>query len=91
MPGYIARALHKFQHPTPNRPKHAPHAWNELVYGRSTQLVALPDESPLLDKSGILRVQSITGTSCCRLIPFRTLIIRYLDETLEILWMSSKN
>ena len=29
--------------------------------------------------------------NCCRLIPFRTLIIRYLDETLEILWMSSKN
>ena len=28
---------------------------------------------------------------CCRLIPFRTLIIRYFDETLEILWMSSKN
>jgi hypothetical protein len=63
MPGYIARALHKFQHPTPSCPEHAPHAWNEPVYGRSTQLVAPADESPLLDKAGILRVQSITGTS----------------------------
>jgi hypothetical protein len=63
MPGYITRALHKFQHPTPSRPEHAPHAWNEPVYGRSTQLVAPSDESPLLDKAGILRVQSITGTA----------------------------
>jgi hypothetical protein len=63
MPGYITRALHKFQHPTPNHPEHAPHAWNEPVYGHSTQLVAPADDSPLLDKASILRVQSITGTS----------------------------
>jgi hypothetical protein len=63
MPGYIARALHKFQNPTPNRPEHAPHAWYEPVYGRSTQFVAPADDSPLLDKAGILRVQAITDTS----------------------------
>ena len=63
MPGYIDRALHKFQHAKPYRPEHAPHAWNEPVYGRSTQLVSPTDDSPLLDKEGILRVQSITGTA----------------------------
>jgi len=27
MPGYIERALLRFQHPPPKRPEHAPHAW----------------------------------------------------------------
>jgi hypothetical protein len=63
MPGYIERALHKFQHPKPYRAEHAPHAWNEPVYGSTTQLVAPDDDSPLLDKVGIHRVQSIIGTA----------------------------
>ena len=32
MPGYVEEALHKFQHPTPHRPKHAPHDWMEPTY-----------------------------------------------------------
>jgi hypothetical protein len=27
MPGYIKAALHKYQHPMPKRPQHAPHKW----------------------------------------------------------------
>jgi hypothetical protein len=33
MPGYITTSLHKFQHPTPACPEHAPHTWNPSVYG----------------------------------------------------------
>ena len=33
MPGYVERALTKFQHPAPLRPQHAPHKWIEPVYG----------------------------------------------------------
>ena len=62
MPGYIERALHKFQHPKPQKPEDSPHNWNEPIYGRSTQLAPPADESAPLDKAGILRVQSITGT-----------------------------
>ena len=32
MPGYIAKALHKFQHPTPKRSQHAPHNWTVPDY-----------------------------------------------------------
>jgi hypothetical protein len=28
MPGYIKAALHRYQHPVPTRPEHAPHTWN---------------------------------------------------------------
>jgi hypothetical protein len=42
MPGCIERAaLHEFQHHSkPYQPEYAPHAWKELLYGRTTQLVA---------------------------------------------------
>jgi hypothetical protein len=63
MPGYIDRALHKFHHQAPYRPEHAPHAWNAPVYGKNPQLTAPEDESTPLDKKGILRVQSIIGTT----------------------------
>jgi endonuclease I len=33
MPGYIKAALHKYQHPAPMCPEHAPHKWNPPVYG----------------------------------------------------------
>jgi hypothetical protein len=63
MPGYIERALHKFQHPKPYRPEHAPYAWNAPVYGKKTQLTAPADDSPLLDKAGTTRVQQVIGTA----------------------------
>ena len=33
MPGYIIRALTKFNHPTPHKAQHDPHTWIELTYG----------------------------------------------------------
>jgi hypothetical protein len=37
MPGYVDRALSKFQHPVPKRSQHAPHQWIEPVYGSKQQ------------------------------------------------------
>jgi hypothetical protein len=36
---YIKAALHKYQHPAPTRPEHAPHQWNPPVYRAKTQYV----------------------------------------------------
>jgi hypothetical protein len=38
MSGYIKAALHKYQHPAPTRPEHAPHTWNPPVYGAKTHM-----------------------------------------------------
>jgi hypothetical protein len=59
MPGYIQQALHKFQHPNPTRPQHAPHQHKEIKYGVQLQLTDPSDNSPLLPKDGIKRLQQI--------------------------------
>ena len=62
MPGYIQAALHKFQHPAPKRAQHAPHHWNQPVYGRKQQLTPPDDTSNPLKPDAIRRVQQIVGT-----------------------------
>jgi hypothetical protein len=47
MPGYIKAALHKYQHPAPARPEHAPHTWNPPIYGAKTQFMNEINTSPL--------------------------------------------
>ena len=61
MPGYIAKALHKFKHPTPKKPQYAPHAWLTPTYGQKVQYALPPETLTVLDKKGTKRVQSITG------------------------------
>lgn len=61
MPGYIAKALLRFQHVAPTRPQHSPHAWQAPNYGAATQHTAPQDQSALLDAAGITRVQEIIG------------------------------
>jgi hypothetical protein len=41
IPRYIKAALHKYQHPAPTRPEHAPHQWNPPVNGDKTQYVVM--------------------------------------------------
>jgi hypothetical protein len=48
MPGYIKATLHKYQHPAPTRPEHAPHQWNPPIYGAKIQYVADTQDSPAL-------------------------------------------
>ena len=63
MPGYIDRALQRFQHPVPSKPEHAPHPWQRPNYGAKTQFVAsLPDTAEALDAADKLRILEVLGT-----------------------------
>ena len=52
MPGYIQKALEKFQHPKPKRPQNSPHPHAVTIYGAKAQYVEKMDDSPQLDKAG---------------------------------------
>jgi hypothetical protein len=62
MPGYIRAALHKYQHPAPARPEHAPHTWNPPIYGARTQYVEDETISPALSNKDVNKLQQLTGT-----------------------------
>eukprot|EP00957_Ditylum_brightwellii_P020335 1534363-Ditylum_brightwellii.AAC.1 len=62
MPGYILKALEKFQHPVPKFPQHCPHQWNRPVYYMKVQYATAHDNLSSLDAKGTKRIQSIMGT-----------------------------
>jgi hypothetical protein len=62
MPGYIKASLHKYQHPAPARPEHAPHTWNSPIYGAKTQFVSDETISPALSDKDVNKLQQLTGT-----------------------------
>ena len=62
MPGYIDKALHKFQHPHPKRKHDAPHAWTHPAYGAKVQYVDNIEDSPALPPNTVRLVQQIVGT-----------------------------
>jgi hypothetical protein len=62
MPGYIKDALHKFQHPLPKRPQHAPYNWTVPDYGQRIQYAPLPDATPPATSEEITRAHSVVGT-----------------------------
>jgi hypothetical protein len=62
MPGYIKEALHKYQHPAPARPEHAPNTWDPPIYGSKTQFVTEATSSPALSDKEINKLQQLTGT-----------------------------
>jgi hypothetical protein len=61
MPGYINENLHKYQHPAPTRPEHAPHQWNPPVYRAKTQYVEDTQDSPALSPKDVTRLQQLVG------------------------------
>ena len=61
MPGYIHKLLTRLAHPPPSRPRHAPHAWAQPVFGRHVQSGTPSDTSPLLPIRDIKTIQSIVG------------------------------
>ena len=61
MPGYIVKALHKFQFPAAKKPQYAPYAWIPPKYGQKVQYTLPSETLPVLDKKGTKQVQSITG------------------------------
>ena len=62
MPGYIERALQRFQHLAPLKPEHAPHPWQQPNYGTKTQFVLPPDTTTALDAADKLRILEVLGT-----------------------------
>ena len=62
MPGYIAKALLRFNHAPPKRAQHSPHAWTAPTYGAKVQLADAPDTSAPLSNQGITFLQQIIGT-----------------------------
>jgi hypothetical protein len=61
MPRYIKAALHKYQHPAPTHPEHAPHQWNSPVYGAKTQYVEDTQDGPDLSPKDITCLQQLGG------------------------------
>jgi hypothetical protein len=62
MPGYIERALSRFQHSKPGKPQDNPYKYLQPEYGARVQYAPDADVSPLLDAAGKKRVQEILGT-----------------------------
>ena len=61
MPGYIPKALTKYQHPHSKTPQHPPYKSTPMQYGTKVKRVE-EDNSPPLTKKEIKRVQDIVGT-----------------------------
>ena len=62
MPGYVPKALKRFNHTAPNRPQNQPYPHVPPNYGAKKQYAKGADESPLLDKNGKKFVMQVTGT-----------------------------
>lgn len=62
MPGYIDKALQRFQVPPPTRAQHSPHSWTAPIYGTKTQLTDPIDNSAPLSPPERTRLQEIIGT-----------------------------
>jgi len=63
MPGYVPKALAKFNDPDPSKPQYAPHKWTVPVYGKNVkQMPTPPSTAPKLDNKSTKRVQAVSGT-----------------------------
>jgi hypothetical protein len=62
MPGYIERALTRFEHPKPKKPQDNPFQFIQPEYGAKVQYEPDADESAPLDEKGKKRIQEILGT-----------------------------
>ena len=62
MPGYISKALTRYQHNYPKRPQYQPYKSTPIQYGAKVQHVVEPDTSAPLTKYQIKNVQDIVST-----------------------------
>ena len=63
MPGYVTNALHKFQHPKPNKAQDSPYPANAKQYGVKVQLTDPIDTTTRLPKHEIKRLQQIISSA----------------------------
>ena len=61
IPGFTKRALHKYQHPAPKRPQHAPAKAAPIQYGAKVQTTT-HDTSPRISAEKIKHIQDVVGT-----------------------------
>jgi hypothetical protein len=61
MPGYVAKALHHFQHPTPNQPYHSPAKWTAPQYGAKVQLTAPADLTEPMSNQQTTTLRQVVG------------------------------
>ena len=73
---YVTKALHKFQHTTPNCAQYTPHQWTRPHYGTTKQLATPLDTSPPILEEQKRRIQQIIGkflyyarTVYCTMLP----------------------
>ena len=62
MPSYVTNALHKFQHPTPQKTQDSPYPATAKQYGVKVQLTNPIDTTARLPPHEIKRLQQIIGT-----------------------------
>ena len=66
MPNYVAKALHKFQHPTPKRAQYAAHQWTRPNYGATKQLKTTSNSLGYFTANPrIIKLQD--PTDCCNI------------------------
>jgi hypothetical protein len=61
MPGYVAKALQRFNVQAPNHPQHSPYEWVEPTNGQHVQLIPPANITKPLDAAGTTRLQEIIG------------------------------
>ncbi len=61
MPGYVPKALTRFQHPPPTKQQDQPYPHVKPNYGAHTQYAQGEDISPALDKAGKRFIQEVCG------------------------------
>ena len=61
MPGYMAKILQKFLHPTPKIPEHQTHQLVQPQYGTKVQFTEPEDKTPLFQPKDITKLQQIIG------------------------------
>jgi hypothetical protein len=62
MPGYVEKALERFQHVKPIRPQNSPYPHTRPNYGAKVQYAAEIDNAPAVGKEDQKFIQQVTGT-----------------------------
>ena len=62
MPGYLAKALQRFNHPTPAKQQNSPHPHITPNYGAKVQYSTADEDSPPLNKEDTKYIQAVAGT-----------------------------
>ena len=67
VPDFVKNKLHKFQHPTPSKPQHAPEKAAPINYRSKVKKPTPEDDSPPLSKEGSEYSRSTNPTMTARL------------------------